>query len=322
MLVHELGPRSLKYSNDSWGTVIPYTPPTNLSFNVIFDQHSHTKRVEGSLTVEQNILWHMAMGFNACVITDHNTVKNAADIAEMALKYAGEFIVIQGMEYTTSRIHMNFIGISSWDLSVPINPSDAKILEAIEEVHNQGGTVTANHYLRTSEDGKENFPSREQLILWGVDFIEVVNGDDYDKVSIEFCLENNASIGMIAGTDMHHPEDVFSWNGINADNFTKEGIMEELLNHNTTIIYNAEGFEEIGEADPNPWFILPRPFHDFGGILCSYHLGSGVMDGLGLTVFFSYYLVTFIFIESSIFLIKRIKENKKKKVDILDIIEG
>ncbi len=151
------------------------------------------------------------------------------------------------------------------------------------------------------------------MILWGVDFIEIVNGDDYDEVSYEFCLENNDSIGMISGTDMHKPEDVFGWTGINAENFTKEGIMAELLKHNTTVIYNPEGVEEIGISYSNPWNVLLRPFYDFGGVLSEYHIGSGVLDGVGLVVFFSYYFAIFILIEVSIFLVKKIKEKKKKK---------
>jgi predicted metal-dependent phosphoesterase TrpH len=104
------------------------------------------------------------MGFNACVITDHNTLKNSDDIAEMALKYQNEIVVIQGMEYTTSRIHMNFIGIYSWNLRVPIVPTDQEILEAIEEVHQQGGVVSVNHYIRTESKDRDDFPSRELLI--------------------------------------------------------------------------------------------------------------------------------------------------------------
>ncbi len=124
VLIQELGPQPLSYTDESWSEVDPYVPPTNLSFYVIFDQHSHTKLVGGILTVEQNILWHITMGFNACVITDHNTMRNSEDIAAMSLKYQGEFVIIQGMEYTNGRIHMNFIGISSWDLRVPINPTN------------------------------------------------------------------------------------------------------------------------------------------------------------------------------------------------------
>ncbi len=309
VLVHELGPQPLMYSDDSWDEVTPYTPSTNLSFNVIFDQHSHTKYSDGILTVEQNILWHITMGFNACVITDHNTLKNSDDIAEMALKYQNEIVVIQGMEYTTSRIHMNFIGISSWDLRVPIVPTDQEILEAIEEVHQQGGVVSVNHYIRTESKERDDFPSRELLIQWGVDFIEIVNRNNYDTVSYDFCLENNDSIGMITGTDMHSPTDVHSWTGINADNFTKEGIIAELVDHNTTIIYDSEGVEEKGVSKTNPWNVVLRPFYDFGGMISDYFTGSEV----GLVVFFSYYFAIFILVEASILGVKKIKEKRKKE---------
>ncbi len=309
VLIHELGPQPLVYSDDSWNEVAPYTPTTNLTFNVIFDQHSHTKYSDGILTVEQNILWHITMGFNACVITDHNTLKNSEDIAEISLKYQSDIVVIQGMEYTTSRIHMNFIGISSWELRVPIVPNDQEIQEAIEEVHQQGGVVSVNHYIRTESKDRDDFPSREQLILWGVDFIEIVNRDNYDTVSYDFCLENNDSIGMITGTDMHVPANVYSWTGINAENFTKEGIMAELLSHNTTIIYDPLGVAEVGVSQTNPWNVVLRPFYDIGGSISDYFTGSGV----GLVVFFSYYFVIFIVIELSILCVNKIKEKKKEK---------
>ena len=49
VLIQELGPQPLSYTDESWSEVDPYVPPTNLSFNVIFDQHSHTKIVGGDI---------------------------------------------------------------------------------------------------------------------------------------------------------------------------------------------------------------------------------------------------------------------------------
>ena len=89
--------------------------------------------------------------------------------------------------------------------------------------------------------------------------------------------------------------------------------MAELLNHNTTIIYDPVGVEEIGVSTSNPWHVLLRPFHDFGGVLSDYHIGSGVLDGVGLTVFFSYYFAIFILLEVSVFLVKKNKEKKKER---------
>lgn len=86
------------YSNDSWDQIEPFVPTTNISYNILFDQHSHTYYSDGILSVEQNIRWHIAMGFNAGAITDHNNLKSSEEIAELTPKYQDQILIIQGME--------------------------------------------------------------------------------------------------------------------------------------------------------------------------------------------------------------------------------
>ena len=66
------------YSDSDWKEAIPHVPPgfDEGKYNIIFDQHSHTIFSDGKLTIKQNVEWHIAMGFNAIVITDHNNMRH------------------------------------------------------------------------------------------------------------------------------------------------------------------------------------------------------------------------------------------------------
>ena len=85
ILLSVFGPREYKYQDDSFDE-FEYAVPEAENYSIIFDQHSHTKYSDGILTVEQNIKWHIAHGFNAMVLTDHNNLRNSKDLQEMATK--------------------------------------------------------------------------------------------------------------------------------------------------------------------------------------------------------------------------------------------
>ena len=308
-----------KYTDESWDHIEPYVPSTNLTYNVLFDQHSHTYHSDGILSVEQNIKWHIAMGFNACAITDHNNIKSAKDIAELAPQYANQIVIIQGMEWTTDRIHMNFLGISTWDLSIPALPTDQEILEAIDEVHSQGGVVVANHLPWSNRTGAIDLPTQEQLLSWGVDYIEIVNEGEFDQVSYDFSIASNNSIGMITGTDMHHPMDVYGWTAINVTEFSVEGILNQLRSRNTEIFYFPDGAEEQGSYSQNFGYIILRPFYDFGSIIISYYLGYGQFDIAAIMVFTTYFILFYVVLEGVIVGITKIEKRRKiKKIEDIE----
>ncbi|GAF90288.1 unnamed protein product, partial [marine sediment metagenome] len=119
VLISKFGPGEFTYYDDSWEDSVPYVPITNQTYNVLLDQHSHTEYSDGKVSVRQNIEWHIALGFKAVAITDHNTLKNSEDVKQLAEEYQNEIIVLQGMEWTTSIIHFSFIGISEWNLDIP-----------------------------------------------------------------------------------------------------------------------------------------------------------------------------------------------------------
>ena len=91
-------------------------------------------------------------------------------------------------------------------------------------------------------------PSRETLLDWGIDYIEIINDDSkpenvYDHESYDFCMKHNSKIGTITGTDMHTPDGLASggvhgWTCINIKEFTEEALMEELRKKHTNVIYS------------------------------------------------------------------------------------
>ena len=248
------------YTDNDWKGITPHTPPgyDNTKHNVVFDHHSHTRYSDGKLTIKQNVEWHAAMGYNALAITDHNNMRHIKKIEGIRQQYAEKgIIILSGFEWTTIRLHLNCLGISQWDERVPYKPKDEKIIDIIDKVHEQDGVVVCNHIPWSIYEAKyKNHPSRERLIDWGVDFIEVVNDDSlpenvYDKESVEFCKKYKGQIGMITGTDMHVPDGLASggvhgWTLLNVKELTEEALMEELRKKKTEILYSEISFLDPG----------------------------------------------------------------------------
>ncbi|MFW9937848.1 MAG: PHP domain-containing protein [Candidatus Thorarchaeota archaeon] len=244
------------YTDDYWKGVIPHTPPgyDATEYNIVFDHHSHTNFSDGVLSIKQNIEWHIAMGYNAIAITDHNNMRHLEKIEEVKEEYIKKgILLISGIEWTTIRLHLNFIGISKWNERIPYKPKDEKIIDVINKVHDQGGIVVCNHILwSVIEEGYKNHPTRETLLEWGVDYIEIVNDDCkpenvFDKESYDFCLKHKGVIGMITGTDMHSPNclasgGVHGWTLLNLKEITKDALMEELRKKNVDIIYSKKPY--------------------------------------------------------------------------------
>lgn len=316
VLLRVYGPPKYIYTDESWSDSTPFIPQTDVKYDVLLDQHSHTQYSDGKLTLRQNIEWHISLGFTVVVISDHNTIENAEEIQQLSYEYENRCIIIQGMEWTTKRIHLNFIGINAWDLKIPKNPTNAEIKEAINEVHRQNGTVTFNHPGYTRRTSEENVPSNEDMMSWGVDFFEVINGLDFDEDTYSFVQNNNASVGMITGTDMHSPQKedggrVYAWTALNVTDFSKESVMEELRAHRTEIVTNPFGIESHGDYEYNKAYDFLSIFYDIGDTLIFYHLSNdrynNYSDRVILYVFFSYSALIFLVLESILALRRSLK---------------
>ncbi len=314
VLMNIFGPSQKLYRDDNWANLTPSTVPyENISqYNVVFDQHSHTLHSDGVLTVKQNIEWHISMGFNCVVITDHNTLSQKYNIDEVKAEYlARNVIIILGMEWTTNRIHMNFLGLTEWNLPIPSNPTDQEIQEAINEAHRQNAVATVNHIpWSLNVAGMTTHPTRDQLRAWGIDYIEIVNENTWDNESNNYC--DTYGLGKITGTDMHTPGTVHGWTLINITIFTEANIMTALRNKITIIVYNEAGVADRGVYADNPWYYVVRPIAEFGGLFVNLWTGSG-LDWAGVIAYLSYALAIFGLFEIYRFGKPKLKEKWQKR---------
>ena len=205
--------------------ILPGILPENA---FLLDTHSHTTASDdGWMSPEQCVRWHIANGFNAFVLTDHNTGKNNEPILALQEKYP-EILIIPGFEWTTIRLHLNFLGIEDFSDEIPGDPTDHQIKEAIKKAKELGAVVQVDHITWTMnqkslQKGKYVHPTRENLLKWGVDGFEINNSvrwhDPKTLHWVRKLKENNQlprPIFLSAGTDIHNPikEQVTGWTEI------------------------------------------------------------------------------------------------------------
>ena len=179
------------------------------------DLHGHTQASDGWMTPEQLVKWHIANGFNAFVLTDHNTGKNNKEILALQSKYP-QILVIPGFEWTTERLHLNFIGIEDYPHRIPSIPTDEEIQDTIKNAKALGAVVLVDHVTWTMDQprlrsGELVHPTREQLLDWGADGFEINNEMYWHDPTTARLLEdvhhewNGRKIFAGTGTDIHNP---------------------------------------------------------------------------------------------------------------------
>jgi predicted metal-dependent phosphoesterase TrpH len=299
--MYELRPPENIYKNEdfTWRNVPSSYDPSK--GNVLINVHAHTIASDGVLTPEQSILWHIAQGFNAMVVTDHNTWGVAEETRTIArTKYNDSIKVFIGMEWGTL-IHMNLIlppNVTDYShiKGQTSTPSFVEIKSVIDAVHQLGGIVIVNHIF----DGPElnsKYPSRQQLYDWGVDYFESYNGKDYDNVSATFSQTHGMT--EISGTDTHGPDTTYTWNVMNASTLSETAIFNALKNRHVMILYEPEGLPSYAIPHPNPAYIPFKPFVPIGKLIESYYIWYMQFDWPGIFLligylyggFFLYYLM-------------------------------
>ncbi|MHA1407695.1 MAG: PHP domain-containing protein [Candidatus Heimdallarchaeaceae archaeon] len=307
------------YSDSDWEN-FHFLPQYNHSqWNILFDGHSHTFYSDGYLSPRQNILWHIAMGFNAMVLTDHNTFEGVEEIRKIAREeFDNQIKILAGMEWTTDRLHMNIIlppNISVEEYKTLVSfksysytPSNEEIQEIISKTHSLGGIISLNHYI-WSQSYCKNHPTRQELKDWGIDYIEVVNENVFDNDSYYFCQENG--LGMITGTDMHQPGSVYSWTTLNVSEFTEKEIFRELKNKRTGFIYDGVPSPYTISHPINPRYLAVLPLIKVGELFESMY--SSGMLGTQLAILFGYIYGVFIITELSSIVLKKLYSMLKEK---------
>ncbi|KAF9294844.1 hypothetical protein BGZ74_011073 [Mortierella antarctica] len=243
-----------------WPPIQPrsYLSPMNSSFgneyDVLLDGHSHTTYSDGRMTPETLIKWHIANGYNAVIVTDHNNIKGGLVAQKIAKeKYADQITVIPGMELTCCRLHMNLIGINETiDIAITKWPTDDQLRATIKRTHDLGGLAIINHipWSNTTEYGyqlprMQQHPSREALVEMGIDGIEIANGGTLDTISLKFIQDHN--LLLMAGTDVHYPDSgAFGWTILNTNNNrTQDSIMAQLRARRTSFLFDPTGSQPV-----------------------------------------------------------------------------
>ena len=189
---------------------------------------------------------------------DHNNMLHLEKINDVRAEYRKKnIIILSGIEWTTKRIHLNFLGVPNWNYKINYKPTDDDIIDAINKAHDLEGIVVCNHILwSVNEFNMKTHPTRETLLEWGIDFIEIINDDCksenvYDHESYDFFSKYKNKVGMITGTDMHKPDGLTSggvhgWTIMNIKESSEETLMEELRKKNTKILYSKEPYLDPG----------------------------------------------------------------------------
>ncbi|KAJ2782173.1 hypothetical protein H4R18_002438 [Coemansia javaensis] len=257
-----------------------YLTPMNASFsnyNVLLDAHLHTTYSDGSLSPKQVVEYALANGYNAIIVTDHQTIEGSIAARDYALEHhRDEIVVITGMEYSCCRIHMNLIGINESVTVSPPFPSDDELRSVIKKVHDIGGLVIVNHIpwsnatvLPWGTARLPDNPTREQLLDWGVDGFEVVNQDIFDLRTYQFIQAHADRLVGVTGSDMHVPGPTYAWTTINARNRTAEAILAEIRGRRTSFLLDASGTREVQDPPYKPTYFSSAPW----GLLGQYFYG-------------------------------------------------
>jgi len=291
-----------------------YIPSYNQSaYNILFDSHSHTLQSGGALTPEQNIQYHIAMGYNSCVITDKLSDDISCwDSTRAALRiarenYSSQILVLIGIEWGSDRGHYNIIlppnttALDDYMTQIPYygsNPSDLQIQQFINAVHAIGGVVIVDHLLY-SLPIMPTHPSRENLTKWGIDYYEVVNDADFDYDSYLEC--KTSGVGMIGTTGMHIPDETFvhGWTLLNSLNWSEQAIFDEIKYRKTELLYQSFAVPYNATHLVNPAYVIFRPLRQLGEMIYEYFPGKYAVDWTGFSIFLFYFGISFIFSELS-----------------------
>ncbi|KAG0245495.1 hypothetical protein BGW41_000122 [Actinomortierella wolfii] len=258
----------------NWTPIDPrsYLKPMNASFgeqyDVLLDGHSHTIYSDGIMTPETLLKWHIANGYNAVIVSDHNTIEGGLEAEKIALeKYADKITVIPAMELSCCRFHMNLIGINETiDVAMTKWPTDEQIKAAIQRTHELGGIAIVNHipWSNATEYGYQaprlpRHPSREQFLEWGIDGFEIANSATLDMASWKFVQDNNLLV--MSGNDIHYPDtSAYTWTIVNTNgNRTKEGIMAQLKARRASFLFDPAGTRYLSYPVENPAYYRAAP---------------------------------------------------------------
>jgi len=162
---------------------------------------------------------------------------------------------------------MNLININQTIPSVAW-PTNEEIQAVINKTHELGGLVSINH-IPWSYYALSDQPTIDELISWGIDFVEVINQGTFDYQ--DYIIAMNYSVGIITGTDMHHPGEVYGWTAMKPENFTEEAIFQALKEKATSLLYSAISSPYSSPPIGTPANLILDPYFRLGAALKGYY---------------------------------------------------
>jgi hypothetical protein len=133
-------------------------------------------------------------------------------------------------------------------------------------------------YTFTTEDGYEvprlpNHPSLTDLKAWGVDGFEIINQGTFDYPTMQFCQENN--LIQMTGTDVHYPDvPANAWTLIQAANYTKEAILNEIRARRTSFLFDPTGTNQRAYPIDNSAYWQLAPLTTLGNYFGGFYSDS------------------------------------------------
>jgi len=207
--------------------------------------------------------------------TDHN---RSYDIAKDAAQRYG-IVLIRSTEITREMPpgHLNIINIqdaNKFESFVNKNNTrdSAQITEALREGLRQGGFIFWNHPAFPTPDNKSTWhPVHQRFVEQGLMMgIEVVNGERYESIAFQWCLDHNLTI--ISNSDVHSTmAQKRSIDGFKvmtlllAHDKTPEAVMDALRNRRTVALWNNQLMGRKEHVTPIVQSAVKAVLHNRGG---------------------------------------------------------
>lgn len=182
------------------------------------DLHVHTIYSSDSLITPKELIYYSKKnGLNAVAVTDHNYLDGAVKI----VKETKDFLVIPGMEVSSSEGHIVALNINE------LIPKGLTAVETVKRIHEAGGVAVACHPYVFFKGCLNNAVCRE------FDAIEVINARAFPfGRSVNKAMEaaEKYDLSRVAGTDAHYgPQIGYGYTTIDVEEPTVEAIAKAIV---------------------------------------------------------------------------------------------
>lgn len=182
------------------------------------DLHVHTTYSSDSLITPKDLIYYAKKnGLNAVAVTDHNSLDGAVKIA----KETKDFLVIPGMEVSSSEGHIVALNVNK------LIPKGLTAVETVQRIHDAGGVAVACHPYVFLKGCLNNAVCAE------FDAIEVVNARAFPfgrSVKKAAAAAEKFNLSRVAGTDAHYgPQIGFGYTTIEAEEATVEAVAKAIV---------------------------------------------------------------------------------------------